>query len=108
MGLAQELMHIFLDDARKQLDALDRVVEAGLIDGVTSLAHRLRGGAGNIGAAAVAAAAAACEDAARGGDRATLETLRPRLHAALEALSAHLETAGFWEDHVSEPVEGAA
>ncbi len=107
-GLAQELMRLFLDDARKQLDELDRAVEAGLIDRVTSLAHRLKGGAGNIGAEAVAAAAAACEDAAREEDRATVETLRPRLHGALEALSAHLETIDFWGDQVADPVEGAA
>ncbi len=50
-----ELIDLFLDDARRQLDSLREAISQGDVQDLKLIAHGLRGGSGNVGAHQLAA-----------------------------------------------------
>jgi PAS domain S-box-containing protein len=89
-----ELLQIFVEDARPRLDALRAAVAAGPGEAVHRTAHALKSGCAYLGAEALRAACAAVEQAGRDGDLEQARALLPRVEAALEATLAALPAPG--------------
>jgi two-component system, sensor histidine kinase and response regulator len=67
LQLVRDLVEIFSSEAPARLDAMREGFAAGDPDAVSQAAHAMRGGAGNLGALAVAALCTRIEQAARAG-----------------------------------------
>ena len=76
------LLEDYLRCTREDMEALERLREAGDVPGLVTQAHRLKGAARLVGAGELAAAAAALESALRSGARERLAALEEALHAA--------------------------
>ena len=85
-----EVAHLFLADVPVHLAALGAAIAAGRADQVEQIAHRLRGGALEMGALRMAPLCAAIEHAARAGSlehaAARAESLGREFEATREAL----------------------
>ncbi|MBI1354858.1 MAG: Hpt domain-containing protein [Acidobacteria bacterium] len=64
----QELVAIYLDDAPQQLRELQAAAEAQDLSAIADKAHRIKGGAANVGAESLAALCAELERSARRGE----------------------------------------
>jgi PAS domain S-box-containing protein len=76
------LLEDYLRCTRDDMEALERLREAGDLPALATQAHRLKGAARLVGAVELAEAAAALENALRGGARERLAALEDALHAA--------------------------
>ncbi|MDQ3069036.1 MAG: Hpt domain-containing protein [Acidobacteriota bacterium] len=88
-----EVARIFLDDVPRHLDAMDDAIAAGRADSVEQLAHRLRGGALEMGALRMAPLCAAIEEAAHAGSLQQAETRAAALRGEFDAASIALRDA---------------
>lgn len=98
--LLQELVAVFVEDARETCERLSELVQAGPSETVSREAHRLKSGAANLGATAMTAlckelelkgeneAAATLQDLVRG-----LTTELARVEVALQSYVAELSAA---------------
>jgi HPt (histidine-containing phosphotransfer) domain-containing protein len=76
LEFAERIIQIFQERFDKDLDELDRMLEAGDSDGVACLAHRLRGASANAAAPALETRVAQIELLAR---QDCLDAVQPRL-----------------------------
>lgn len=86
-----ELIDLFVDDARPRVSRLRAALETGDRAAARAAAHSLRGAAGNIGASAAAALARDIEHDLDGGgalDPAVADPLEAALARAIDALNA--------------------
>ena len=85
-----EVARLFLDDVPIHLTALSAAIAAARVESVAEIAHRLRGGALEMGALRMAPLCAAIEHAARAGSledaAARAESLGREFAATREAL----------------------
>ncbi|MCM0018931.1 MAG: response regulator [Tagaea sp.] len=79
-----EVVNLFLDNAARQIAAIETAIAQGAVDDARETAHALKGAARSVGAYAMGDAAARLETELRAGrvSPASLETLRARLEAA--------------------------
>ncbi len=89
--LLADMIGLFLEDAPRRLDRLQRAWKNGDHDGVAEAAHALKGMAGHFGAETLRRQAADLERAARAGqvDAAALERLNALTQAVIRYLEAH-------------------
>lgn len=91
-SLFTRLVGLFSTSSRRQLDEIHAALERGDLRAAAAASHALKGGAGNVGAATLAAAARELEQACTAGDAEAagnfvlqLDRLHPNAVAALEA-----------------------
>ncbi|MCM0019761.1 MAG: Hpt domain-containing protein, partial [Tagaea sp.] len=79
-----EVVNLFLDNAARQIAAIETAIAQGAVEDARETAHALKGAARSVGAYAMGDAAARLETELRAGrvSPASLETLRARLEAA--------------------------
>jgi HPt (histidine-containing phosphotransfer) domain-containing protein len=88
-----QVAHLFLSDVPTQLMALAAAVEAGSMAPVAEIAHRLRGGALEMGALRMSPLCAEIERAARAGSLEHAAAQTARLECAFAVTRAALEHA---------------
>jgi HPt (histidine-containing phosphotransfer) domain-containing protein len=87
----------FVDQLEVQLREIgDALARSDLIRGA-GVAHTLKGGAGNLGAATLAHVAADLERHARDGDSGPLDSLMARLKETADRTAAELRGRGYLE-----------
>jgi len=90
-----EVARLFLDDVPIHLSALSAAIAAERLESVSEIAHRLRGGALEMGALRMAPLCAAIEHAARAGSlehaAARAESLDREFAATREALERAIQ-----------------
>jgi HPt (histidine-containing phosphotransfer) domain-containing protein len=82
-GLLDELFVMLFATAKSQLAEIRHAAEIGDLNTLIRAAHTLKGGAGSVGAAEVAALAGVIESGARQGSYARWEEWTEELQAAL-------------------------
>jgi HPt (histidine-containing phosphotransfer) domain-containing protein len=91
-SLFARLVGLFETSSRRQLDELHAALGRGDRRAAAAACHALKGGAGNVGAAALCKVAAELESACAAGDAASIDRLTGELDhlqpVALEALQA--------------------
>ena len=94
VDLFADVVRAFLDDAPRQLLALDGALDAGDTKAIERVAHRLRGSALSVGAGQFAARCGDTERSARDGDlagaAAAAAGLKPDFDVARAALEREL------------------
>jgi len=89
--LLAEVVGVFVDEAPRQIQALQAALAGGDAALVLRAAHRLKGSANGVGARAMGDVAAAIESAARGGDVGRAAREAQGLAEAFDAARAALE-----------------
>ena len=79
-----ELLQMFLQDARSSLEKLEKAIATRRIQAVEDTAHSLRGASANVGALALAATARRLEELARSGQLDEAKAL-------LQVMNSHCE-----------------
>ena len=75
---AQRILSRFQERCVEDLASLEEAVQAGKVDEAVTLAHRIKGAAGNASASSMRAVAAEIEETARQG---SLNLVSPMLHS---------------------------
>lgn len=75
VDLIEKMMTVFLDTTTERIELLDKALESAASEDIRSLAHLLKGAAGNMGAKSINEAALKLEMAARQGDLTVFEQL---------------------------------
>jgi HPt (histidine-containing phosphotransfer) domain-containing protein len=88
-----QVAHLFLTDVPRQLSALAAAVETASTGAIAEIAHRLRGGALEMGALRMAPVCAEIERAARAGSLEHVAERTARLEREFAATRAALEQA---------------
>ncbi len=88
-----QVAHLFLSDVSSQLTALAAAVEAASAGSVAEIAHRLRGGALEMGALRMSPLCAEIERAARAGSLEQAAARTARLEREFAVTRAALEQA---------------
>jgi HPt (histidine-containing phosphotransfer) domain-containing protein len=83
LQLVRDLVEIFSSEAPQRLEAMREGCATGDFDAVSQAAHAMRGGAGNLGALAVATLCTRLELAARGGEVKSLAPMISELEGEL-------------------------
>lgn len=91
-SLLYELAQIFLTDTPSLMTALGDAVARRDSSRITSLAHRIKGSAGNFRARAAAAAAQDMEERARRGDLQDVETAWAELERRVDEMMESLRS----------------
>lgn len=91
--LAETITQAFLSDMPVQIERLAAAAAADDARQSEQQAHRIKGAAANMGAAALEQAALAVEQAGKAGDVLTLRGLMPQVPRQFEILRAVLEEA---------------
>ncbi len=86
----REIAVVFLEDAPRQIEALQACFEKGDAESALRQAHSLKGAAANIGGEAMREAAWTIESRIRAGSLAEAASLMPQLKSAFEALAAEM------------------
>jgi signal transduction histidine kinase/DNA-binding response OmpR family regulator len=84
--LYQELLHLFLEHAPRQITQLKEAVEAGDVALSERMAHSLKGASANIGAVTLQQEAAQAETGARTGDWQMIRGCHERMKTELEKI----------------------
>lgn len=96
--LLQELVEVFVEDAKETCTRLAEMISAGPSEDLSREAHRLKSGAANLGAARMTALCKQLELIGATGDRAEIKGLITRLTDELpeveRQLRAYLERVG--------------
>lgn len=91
-GEFQEIYTEFLSEIPQDFDALAAAVDAGLVEDVAKIAHRIKGCVANFGFERVRSAAFAIEQQGRGGDlseaTSTLQAARGFFQEAVQEVDA--------------------
>ena len=90
-ALAQAVVRSFVGDMPRQLDALERFVEAGDAKGAERQAHSIKGAAATVSGERMARAAGRIELAGRAGDLGAAGDAAAELKALFEELRAAME-----------------
>jgi signal transduction histidine kinase/ligand-binding sensor domain-containing protein/CheY-like chemotaxis protein/HPt (histidine-containing phosphotransfer) domain-containing protein len=96
-SLFPRLVTLFATNSRRQLEELRAAIGQGDLAGATAISHALKGGAGNIGAAALAGAARELEAACAARDSAAVARLLEELAALQSSTVAALEAEALKE-----------
>jgi HPt (histidine-containing phosphotransfer) domain-containing protein len=92
-GLVRQMVSIFIDHSAGRIDALRSALDAGDLPGVAGAAHTLKGSSRQLGLSAMADACLALEQACKGGDASTAQTLAAAVHESYTAAAALLREA---------------
>jgi CheY-like chemotaxis protein len=84
--LLAEMIHLFLGEAPRQLEAMRNALQQGDMLELERSAHSMKGAAGNLSAAAMASAALQLEQNAKNGDAEAAKTSLAILEGAVERL----------------------
>lgn len=87
----REVIEIFLQETPARLEQLDQAYAVGDADGITAIAHSIKGSCGNFGATRLASITLAVEQCGKRGDVTTARTLGPEVVAAFAATRTALE-----------------
>ncbi|MBI5586110.1 MAG: response regulator [Deltaproteobacteria bacterium] len=91
--LARTVVEVFWDDLPKQIETLQRYLEAGEVAGIERQAHTIKGASANVGGEALRAVAFEMEKAGKAGDlkavTARLVDLQTQVEALREAQQQH-------------------
>jgi two-component system, sensor histidine kinase and response regulator len=90
--ITNEIIHIFLQDAPRQIDSLAKAVAEGNINLVNRQAHTLKGAAGNVCADVLQASALEMEKAGKIGDMTRAESLLVTIKENFEAFQSEIKT----------------
>ena len=93
--LARKVVAAFLEDAPRQLLALEQFVLAGDAVGARRQSHTLKGAAATLSAESFRAICLEAQQAAEKNDLQLLSSLMPRLHQEFEFLKAALQQSGW-------------
>jgi HPt (histidine-containing phosphotransfer) domain-containing protein len=80
------MIHLFLEDAPRQLTAMQDALQRGDASVLERAAHSLKGAASNLSAHVTVAAALELEKSARNGDMESSKLSLVKLHAAVQQL----------------------
>jgi HPt (histidine-containing phosphotransfer) domain-containing protein len=89
--IVAELASVFLDDARSGLEEVQEALQKGDAPAVERVAHKLKGGSGNMGARGMVGLCAQLEVAGASGDLSRGTTLLQRIRHELERVDHALE-----------------
>ena len=84
--LLTEMIHLFLEDAPRQLAAMQDALQGGEASVLERAAHSLKGAASNLSAHVTVAAALELEKSARNGDMESSKLCLAKLQAAVQQL----------------------
>lgn len=90
--LLAEIFQVFIAEAPDRRKAMETALAAGDLDGLSRLAHSLKGVAGTMFAEPLRQAAYALEKGAKAGDAAEAARLTDALLASLKTTCAHVRT----------------
>ena len=91
----QELIEMYLEDARDHLESLEKHISGNDLTSVKQLAHTIKGSSANIGATAMQNVAFEIEKAAAKEDSAAMQTLVGEIKTTFQ------ETETFYNDYLS-------
>ena len=101
-GSVKDLVELFTRLGTERLEAMERLAAGEGVEGIAALAHTLRGGGANLGAAALATSCRRLERAAGSEDagrvRSELADVRRTFEAAVSELAARVGPAAATED----------
>ncbi len=93
--LASKVVAAFLEDAPRQLRALQGMIEKGDAEGAQRQAHTLKGAAATLSAEALRALCAEAQKAAAANDLERASILLPRMQEQFERLKTTLQQSGW-------------
>ena len=91
--LAEEVLHIFLDDMPNQIGTLRQCLAKSNLDGATRQVHTIKGAAANVGAETMRGIAFQMESAGRHDSMALMEELLPSLEREFSRVNAAVDSS---------------
>ncbi len=85
-----DLIPEFLENRRRDVEAIARLVQAGNYEELTRLGHTMKGTGGGYGFTEISEIGRGIEEASARGDRETITTLCERLAAYLAAVTVQV------------------
>lgn len=92
-GLVRQMVSIFIEHSAGRIDALRSALDAGDLHGAAGAAHTLKGSSRQLGLSEMADACLALEQACKGGDAASAQTLAAAVHDSYTAAAEQLRAA---------------